>query len=110
MNTKYLDDFIICLDEERYFDAHEALEAIWFIRRFEKSDEVQLLRGYINAAVSFELIKRKRPNAAKKAFKAYLRYKNLLLKIDSTYLKNYTSIQKYIDNLVTQKQWLFLYE
>ncbi len=110
MNTKYLNNFIICLNEERYFDAHETLEVIWFVRRFEKNDEIQLLRGYINAAVSFELIKRKRLNSAKKVFKTYLKYKVLLPKIDSTYLKNYNLIQKCIDDLVIQKQWIFLYE
>ncbi len=108
MNNKYLDDFIICLNEDRYFDAHEALEAIWFPRRFEKSDEMRLLRGYINAAVSFELIKRGRRDPAIKVFKTYKKYKALLCEIESIYHNKYLHIQNRIEDLVNKKQWLFL--
>jgi len=108
MNKKYLDDFIICLNEDRYFDAHEALEAIWFPRRFEKSDEIRLLRGYINAAVSFELVKRGRLESAIKVFKTYKKYKILLCEIEPMYYNKYLRIQNRIENLVNEKQWLFL--
>lgn len=108
INKKYLDDFIICLDQERYFDAHEALEAIWFPRRFEKCDEMQLLRGYINAAVSFELVKRGRKDAAAKVFKTYKKYKMLLLKVAVVRQSKYLRIQNRIEDLVKEKEWLFL--
>ena len=54
-----LENFIVSLNEERFYDAHEDLEAIWFPRRFEDDDEIKLLKGFINAAVSFELHKKK---------------------------------------------------
>lgn len=76
--TEHLDRFVCCLDEERFYDAHEALEEIWFPRRFEDDKEMKLLKGFINAAVSFELTKRGRPNPAAKAWKNYEKYRPLL--------------------------------
>lgn len=76
--TEQLDRFVLCLDEERFFDAHEALEEIWFPRRFEDDMEIKLIKGFINAAVSFELTKRGRPNPATKAWGNYEKYRQLL--------------------------------
>ena len=67
--------YLKCLDESRYFDAHEALEELWFPARFEKNPEVLLLKGFINAAVSFELVKRGRPEPSKRAWNNYLKYR-----------------------------------
>lgn len=66
--------FITALDEERYYDAHEALELLWFMRRFEAAADVKVMKGFINAAVSFELIKRGRHEAAKRVWKNYEKY------------------------------------
>lgn len=99
MENNYIDEFLKCLDEERFYDAHEALEAIWFPRRFEKSDETNLLKGYINAAVSFELIKRGREDSAQKVYNNYLKYKTLRLKVDSAYSNRYEEIEKRIEKL-----------
>jgi len=68
-------DYLKCLDDARYYDAHEVLEALWFPRRFEKSHEILLIKGFINAAVSFELIKRGRMEASKRAWDNYLKYR-----------------------------------
>jgi len=76
--TDHLDRFMHCLDEERFFDAHEALEEVWFPRRFEDDMEMKLLKGFINAAVSFELTKRGRPDPATRAWKNYEKYRPLL--------------------------------
>ena len=76
--TVYLDRFVLCLEEERFYDAHEALEEVWFPRRFEDDMEMRLIKGFINAAVSFELTKRGRPNPATKAWGNYEKYRPLL--------------------------------
>jgi hypothetical protein len=76
--TAYLDRFVKCLDEERFYDAHEALEEVWFPRRFEDDMEMKLVKGFINAAVSFELTKRGRPKPATKAWGNYEKYRPLL--------------------------------
>ena len=76
--TEQLDRFVLCLDEERFYDAHEALEEVWFPRRFEDDKEMRLIKGFINAAVSFELTKRGRPNPATRAWGNYEKYRPLL--------------------------------
>ncbi len=81
MKSEYLDEFLLCLDEYRFYDAHEALEHLWFPRRFDEDDETKLLKGYINAAVSFELIQRGRKESAKKVYNIYLKYKHLRLHV-----------------------------
>lgn len=99
MFTKFLDKFVLCLNEERYYDAHEALEEIWFPQRFEKSNEINLLRGFINASVSFELLKRGKKGSAKKVWKTYLKYRQLLYKVDSRHLNQYNTISRQIDTI-----------
>ncbi len=76
--TLYLDRFTLCLEEGRFYDAHEALEEVWFPRRFEDDREIKLIKGFINAAVSFELTKRGRPNPATKAWGNYEKYRQQL--------------------------------
>ena len=77
------------VEEGRYYDAHEALEAFWFPRRFEESSEVKLIKGFINASVSFELQKRGRTRQAKKVWANYLKYRQLLYRTDSPYYNEY---------------------
>lgn len=76
--TAACDAFVKSLQEERYYDAHEDLEALWFPRRFEEDDEVKLWKGFINAAVCFELIKKGRIKPAETPWKTYLKYVALL--------------------------------
>lgn len=97
MNSKYLDEFMQCLDEERFYDAHEALEHIWFPRRFEGDDETRLIKAYINAAVSFELTKRGRKNSAQKVYNNYTRNKDLRLHVDFLYSEKYAEIEQKIE-------------
>lgn len=99
MSSKHLDEFLLCLHEERFYDAHEALEALWFPRRFEEDDEMKLLKGYINAAVSFELIKRGRKDSARKVYNNYLKYKLLRLHVISVYAKKYEEIEQKIEDI-----------
>ncbi len=93
---KALENFIISLDESRFYDAHEDLEEIWFPRRFEDDDEVRLLKGFINASVSFELLKKGRAEASQKVWKNYLKYLPLLKTINSKYIKNYQNIALHV--------------
>ncbi len=93
-----LDEFVKCLHEKRYYDAHEKIEALWFPKRFTESNEVKLLKGFINAAVSFELHKRGRFDSSKRVWKNYLKYRPLLYKIESVHLKKYHSVARYIEN------------
>ncbi len=96
-HTQLLNNFIQELNEEKFYDAHESLEKIWFPRRFEDDDEVKLLKGFINAAVSFELMKKGRAEASDKIWKNYLKYKPIMHKIDSQHLSDYHTIILHIE-------------
>jgi hypothetical protein len=89
--------FVRCIGEGAYFEAHEALEALWFPRRFEEDDEVRLLRGFINAAVAFELWRRGRPKPARRTWGVYLKYRPLMAGLDSPCLPHYRRIERVLE-------------
>lgn len=98
ITKKHFENYLQCLEESRYFDAHEALEEVWFPRRFEKdNDEVMLIKGFINAAVSFELVKRGRIKPALNVWKNYEKYVLLLKKVDSQHRDDYLYLQRYVE-------------
>ncbi len=98
MTLVKIEEFKVCLNEERYYDAHEALEEIWFPRRFDTTDkEVMLLKGFINAAVSFELHKLSKIKQGKKIWMTYLKYRQLLFKVKSPYLNDYYQLSRVIE-------------
>ena len=97
--TVYLDRFVLCLDEERFYDAHEALEEVWFPRRFEDDHEVKLIKGFINAAVSFELTKKGRPTPATRVWENYEKYRPLLEMFTSVNTPYYTRLSQRVEVL-----------
>ncbi len=97
MINKKIDQFVECIEETRFYDAHEALEEVWFPRRFENCQEMNLLKGFINAAVSFELIKRGRMQQSKRVWANYLKYRQNLYKISSEHKKRYFELSRYLE-------------
>ena len=97
-----LQNFIVSLNEGRFYNAHEDLEEIWFPRRFEDDDEVRLLKGFINAAVSFELINKGRLQASEKVWKNYLKYLALLKTINSEHTSKYNQIALHVEEIKTE--------
>lgn len=72
--------YLKLLDEEEYFEAHEVMEEAWHPLRLKKHPLANLAKGYINAAITFEHIKRNRKNVKKKAqtvIVSYERHKHL---------------------------------
>lgn len=96
-HEELINAFVSCINETRYYDAHEALEEIWFPRRFENNAEMNLIKGFINAAVSFELIKRGRPESSKKVWKNYEKYKILLGSFESPYHGRYEELARFLE-------------
>jgi hypothetical protein len=94
--TEVLEAFVRSLEEGRYYDAHEDLEQLWFPRRFEKDDEVLLWKGFISAAVSFELIKRGKAKPAQIAWQTYLKYRILLENLVAPHKELYVKIEALI--------------
>ena len=75
-----LQNYIKLLDQEKYFDAHEALEEAWHPLRKANHPLKNLAKGLINGAICFEHLKRNREDAKRKAFvvlKSYERHKHL---------------------------------
>lgn len=72
--------YLALMDQEEYFEAHEALEEAWHPLRLAEHPLRNLAKGLINGAIAFEHIKRNRKNMPKKAQKviaSYERYKHL---------------------------------
>lgn len=97
--NELLENFISNLKKKDFYEAHNDLESIWFPRRFEKSDEINLIKGFINAAVSFELLKKGRVEASEKVYKIYEKYKNLIHNVDSPHLNKYTLIAELLQSI-----------
>jgi len=84
--------------DKEYYKAHEALEKLWFERRFEDNDEVKILKGFINAAVSFELHKRKRYTQSKRVWYNYLKYRKLLFfSLPQEQRSTYYALSRYVE-------------
>ncbi|MBN2870076.1 MAG: DUF309 domain-containing protein [Campylobacterales bacterium] len=91
--------FVRSLNEGRYYDAHEDVEAMWYPRRFDDDDEVRLWKGFINAAVSFELIKRGRPGPSLRAWGNYCKYRPLIGGVVTEHKELYVRIADIIEQL-----------
>lgn len=62
------------IKDKNYFEAHEALEELWFPIRKTKTDYCLVLKGFINGAVSLELFKRGKIAQSKNVYQIYLKY------------------------------------
>ena len=71
---KELNKFKQLIIDKQYYDAHEALEEIWFPIRKTKSNYALVLKGFINGAVSLELFKRGKIKQSKQIEKIFLKY------------------------------------
>ena len=96
--TGVLNAFVLSLTEERYYDAHEDLEHLWYPKRFENNDEVRLWKGFINAAVCFELIKRNRKEASQRAWQTYLKYCPILENLVTPHKQLYVKMIQIIEH------------
>ncbi len=90
-------EYLKLIEEERFYDAHEVLEEYWYPKRFEESNEVKIVKGLINAAVSFELVKKGREEASKKVWRNYLKYRSLLYRTDSKDFNEYHRAIRAVD-------------
>jgi len=73
---KEIDKFNQLVNEKSFFEAHEALEELWFPIRKTKDSYSLVLKGFINGAVSMELFKRDKVEQSKKVYQTYLKYTN----------------------------------
>ena len=72
---KYIiEEFQQLIQQQKFYEAHELLEGIWFPLRKTKSDCSLVLKGFINGAVSLELKKRDKLIQSKNVYNTYLKY------------------------------------
>lgn len=75
-----LKEYLVLLEEEEYFEAHEVLEEAWHPLRLSKHPLSNLVKGLINGAITFEHVKRNRKsvqNKAQRVISSYERHKHL---------------------------------
>ena len=78
-----LQEYLLLLESNSYFDAHEVLEEAWHPLRKANHPLKNLVKGLINGAICFEHLKRDRTNAHEKAAKviqSFERHKHLCVK------------------------------
>ena len=88
-----IDEYKKLITEHKFFEAHEVLEEFWFPRRKEKTKDVLIIKGFINAAVSFELKKRGREQNSKKIWQVYLKFSQLI----DVYDVEFQELKKFIE-------------
>ncbi len=91
------EEFIRLIEAGDYYEAHEVLEEVWFPKRFERDDEIFLIKGFINASVAFELHRRGRIEPAKKTWQVYLKYRPMLNRLSES---ENVAIYRRVDNLL----------
>ena len=74
--------FMELINKERFYDAHEVLEEVWFPKRKEPDAKTLVLKGFINASVALELHKRGRTQNAYKVWQNYEKYRPLIKECD----------------------------
>jgi len=94
---KQIEEFKQLIEQQKFYEAHEALEEVWFPIRKKKSDCSLVLKGFINGAVSLELNKRARLQPSKNVYQTYMKYTNNS-RIDKTQNKDkFQNLKKFMD-------------
>ena len=71
---KTLQTFIQNLQDEAFADAHETMEQQWKLYKKENHPLTKLLKGYINGATAFELLRRGKSEGAVRLWGVYEKY------------------------------------
>lgn len=75
---KILEIFIENLNNERFAEAHEVMEQQWKEYKKQAHPLTKLLKGYINGATAFELVRRDKMEGAIRLWEVYEKYLSLL--------------------------------
>ncbi len=69
-----IEKFKQLIEEQKFYEAHEILETVWFPIRKNKNSCCLVLKGFINGAVSLELSKREKVIQSKSVYNTYVKY------------------------------------
>ena len=81
------------IENKKYFEAHEILESLWLEMKKSDHKDKNIIRGFINAAVSMELKKRGREIPSERVWQTYEKYKK-----DIFDNKLYLEMVKFLDS------------
>ena len=94
----HCEKFIEYIKQQKFYEAHEILEELWYPKRKEKTPKVLVIKAFINASVAFELQKRGNSDGAIKVWNTYCKYAPLVEKTNEpilhqikTFLDSYAS-------------------
>lgn len=105
-----LKTYLKLLDEEAYFEAHEVLEEAWHPLRLKKDPLANLVKGFINGAITFEHVKRNRknmPDKARRVIASYERYVDLCTE-NIVYASLFKEAKEKIEALKVKHKEVFL--
>jgi len=91
-----IEEYIQHIEKKDFFLAHESLEYIWFPRRFEISNEIKIIKGFINAAVSLELLKKGKEKQSIQVWNTFLKYIKLIQNSESQYTEEFINLTSFL--------------
>ncbi len=94
MHKHYYREFMLSIEKEKFYEAHEILEELWFPKRKSKDPKTLVIKGFINASVALELQRLGRVENARKVWQNYLKYKTLIEECDEP---TFEEIAKFLD-------------
>ena len=102
--------YLKLLEVEEYFEAHEVMEEAWHPLRLKKHPLANLTKGFINAAIGLEHIKRNRKNVdikAKRVMESYDRHIHLCEE-DIAFYDLFLEAKNKVDGLKTKYKQVFI--
>jgi len=90
-----IEEYKELLLQQKFYEAHEILEEYWFPRRKEKNDKTLIVKGFINAAVAFELQKRGRRDNALKVWQTYKKFAQLIKPQEQEFIALKNFVEEY---------------
>ncbi len=99
---KSLKIFIKHIENEEFKEAHECLESVWKEYKKNSNPLANLLKGYINAASVFELVRRGNMKGAKNLWGVYIKYLPLKQKGIEGY-ELFCEADKLLENLAKER-------
>lgn len=93
-----LEKIIFLLNCDKFIEVHDIFEELWrkYKNDLKTREESFILKAFVNASVSIELYKMKRFEHSKNVWDTYLKYENLIDKIESLNSEKYKRIKEII--------------
>lgn len=93
-----LEEIIFLLKNKEFIKSHDFFEKLWkeYKNNKETREESFILKAFVNACASLELNNMQRFEHSNNVWKTYLKYEELIYKLNSQNSNNYKQIKKII--------------